>query len=93
MSRPEFTPAPWRAIGATVHAVDGTVIARVRGGLSDDEEVAQATARLIAMSPRLYGSVRKLIARLAERDDLTSEEAAALAEALAAVHAAEEAAS
>jgi hypothetical protein len=66
------TPAPWKFtgfvatsnFGGNIAAVqgDGTVLARVKGGVTEDREIAAANARLIAAAPDLLAALQALSA-------------------------------
>lgn len=79
MTQAQHTPGPWRFTGfvqtsnfggniAAVQA-DGTVLARVKGGVTENRETAAANARLIAAAPDLLEALKSLQAIMCDPED------------------------
>lgn len=63
----QYTPAPWTAIGATIHDADGLQLATVQSMLPPAE--AAANMRLIAAAPELLTQLARMVECLAVASD------------------------
>jgi hypothetical protein len=71
MTEAKHTPGPWKFTGfskpsnfadhVAVVQGDGTVLARIKGGVTEDKATAEANARLIAAAPELLDLVQRVL--------------------------------